>query len=216
MKGVDTHRWVGVAAMWLLAAALSAAPARSGGADDANSPATGTAQQAPEKPAASASEAFPAQPPSVDKRGFFNDVGTWWNQSVANFGATMKAAKDKLEDINKKQNDTAKDVAKDAATATQDALKDAAQATKDAATAVVRLPNTRVLELHDRCALAANGAPDCAAAATSACRQKGFNSGQPIDVRTSQECPATVVLSGRTPGEGECPDETVVLRAICQ
>jgi hypothetical protein len=209
MTRFDDNRFVrAVAVFWLLAATLSVVPPGRAIAEDNATIGAGAAPQAPETPAASA----PAQPAPAEKRGLMNDIRRWWDHSFADFDAKMKAAKDKLDDFNKKQNDAAKD----AGTATQEALKNAAQATKDAATAVVRLPNTRVLELLDRCDVAANGAPDCRAAAINACRKKGFNSGQPIDVRTSQECPAAVALSGRTPVEGECPDETVVLRAVCQ
>lgn len=217
------------AAVWLLAAALSAgtagmafaqsptpagaaiavqpapepplplAPAASG------APAASTAAAgAPGQPAASAS-AFPPQPSPPAKRGLLNDIGRWWTDSFS-------ALNTKIDDFHKKS--------KDAATATQEAVKNAASATasatKDAATAIVRLPATRVYEVHERCVVAANGAPDCQAAATSACRAKGFNSGQPLDIRSSQACPPAVMLSGRTPVEGECPDETVILRTLCQ
>jgi hypothetical protein len=197
----------------LLTAALSVAAAGIAAADDRQpSIPPGAAQPAPGAPAPPAAGTFPAQPPAVDKPGFLHQLGVWWNDGFADFGAKMKNAQDKLDDFSKKQNDATKD----ASTATQDALKNAAQATKDAATAVVKLPISRVLELRDRCNVAGNGAPDCQATATSACRAKGFTTGQPMDVRTSQECPTAVVLSGRTPNEGECRDETVVLRAMCQ
>jgi hypothetical protein len=201
--------------VWLLAASLSIAAAGIAAADD-NQPAAGSAPavgaQAPGAAAAPAGGTFPAQPPAVDKPGFLHQLGVWWNDGFADFGAKVKNAQQKLDDFNKQQSDAAKD----ATTATGDALKNAAQATKDAATAVVKLPISRVLELRDRCNVAANGAPDCQTAATDACRTKGFTTGQPVDVRTSQECPAAVILSGRTPNDSECHDETVVLRAVCQ
>ena len=98
----------------------------------------------------------------------------------------MKDTHDKFEDINKKQSEAAKEnVAK-----TQEAMKNAAQATKDAASAMMRLPNTQMVELHDRCPTAANGAPDCQTTATNACHAKGFATGKPTDVQISQQCPA--------------------------
>jgi hypothetical protein len=155
---------------------------------------------------------LPPQPPPADKRGFLNNFGHWWDDSIADFNAKMKDARQKFDDMNKKQNDAAKD----AAAATQEAMKNAAEATKKAATAVVRLPNTRVIEIRESCAPAANGAPDCEAAATKACRGKGFESGEPVDVRTADKCPASLWLSGQAPSAGQCPVETVVLRAVCQ
>jgi hypothetical protein len=61
-----------------------------------------------------------------------------------------------------------------------------------------------------------SAATDCQTTATNACRTKGFDSGQPLDISTSQECPARVMLSGRPPVEGECKDVTFILRAVCR
>jgi hypothetical protein len=192
-----------------LMAVLSAASLAN--ADDGQSPAgADTVQPAPATPPAPG--AFPAQPPPANKPGFLHQLEVWWNDGVSDLNAKMKSAKDQLDDHNKQQDQAAKD----ASAATEQALKDATQATKDAATAIVKLPVTRVFELHDRCPVAGNGAPDCQTAATSACHNKGFESGQPLDVSTSQECPAKVMLSGRPPVEGECKDVTVMLRAICR
>jgi hypothetical protein len=189
--------------------ALSAAAIGSATADDAQVPAgAAAAQQAPAPPPGS----FPAQPAPVNKPGFLHQLGVWFNDGFADFSAKMKNAKDQLDNYNKQQDKAAKD----ASAATEQALKDAAQATKDAATAVVKLPVTRVFEVHDRCQVAGNGAPDCQTTAAATCRAKGFETGQPLDVSTSQECPARVMLSGRPPEEGECKDVTVILRAVCR
>jgi hypothetical protein len=185
--------------------ALSAATIGAAGADDGQTPA-GAVQQAP------APVTLPAQPPPANKPGFLHQLEVWWNDGFADFNAKMKSAKDRLDDYNKQQNQAAKETS----AATEQALKDAAQATKDAATAVVKLPITRVFEMHDRCQVAGNGAADCQTTATASCRAKGFESGQPLDISTSQECPARVMLSGRPPVEGECKDVTVILRAVCR
>lgn len=211
----------------LFAAALSATAAGIAAAQS-QAPSGGavTAQQAPEQPppagaaapatapaassAPAATALFPSQPPP--KRGLINNLGDWWQNPFAAFSGEVKDARSKFDDFNK----TSSDAAKNAAVATQEAVKNAAAATKDAAAAIVRLPSTRVFEVRERCATAANGAPDCAAAAATACRAKGFASGQPLDIRSSEACPAAVLRSGRTPAEGECPVETVILRTVCQ
>jgi hypothetical protein len=182
---------------WLLAVALSVGAASIAVADDPQSPPGASAAQ----PVPQAG--LPAQPPAANSPGFLHQLGVWWNDGFADFNAKMKNAKDKLDEFNNQA-------------ATQDALKNAAQATKDAATAVVRLPGMRVFELHDRCPPAGNGAPDCEMAAANACHGKGFSSGKPLDVSTSQECPARVVLSGQQPSAVQCHDETVILRVVCQ
>jgi len=161
-------------------------------------------QQAPiAAPAAGA--VLPPQPPPVEKRGFLNDFGKWWKDSIANFNAKMKEQQAKLDESNKKSSDAMKD----AAAATQQAMKNAADA-------MVRLGTSKMVEVHEVCAIAGNGAPDCGSAATNACHAKGFSTGQPLDIRTAEKCTASLWVSGQNPGNGDCPVETVVLRAACQ
>lgn len=193
-----------------LAAALAVAAAGASRADDTQAPAGAAAAPQQSPPPA----ALPGQPPPPNQPGFLHQLGVWWDDSFGDFNAKMRAAKEKMDDYNKKQDAAAQE----ASAATAQALKDAAQATKDAATAVVKLPATRVFELHERCLKAGNGAPDCETTATDVCKAKGFGFtiGKPLDVSTSQECPARVMLSGRPPAEGECQDVTMLLRAVCQ
>lgn len=101
-----------------------------------------------------------------------------------------------------------------AATAT-DAMKGAMEATRNAAAAIVRLPNMRVIDVHETCARAPNGASDCAAAAAKGCRSKGFNGGTPLDSRTAEKCDSKRPQAGQMPAV-QCASETVVIRAVCQ
>jgi hypothetical protein len=43
----------------------------------------------------------------------------------------------------------------------------------------------RFIEIHERCAVAQNGAPDCATAAATACRVKGYGDDHPVNVQSS-------------------------------
>ncbi len=186
------------------AAALSGLLAGAAIADDGQTAAgvtTTTTQQAPGAPAPGG--AFPQQPPAPFKPGFLHQLGEWWNQGIGDFNTKMKNAKDRLDDIGSSQ------PAKDATAATKDALKNAADA-------VVRLPTTRMFELHDKCQPAPNGAPDCPTAAASACRGKGFSGGKPMGVSTSQVCSPAALMSGRLPGPADCHDETFILGVVCQ
>jgi hypothetical protein len=203
----------------LLAAILFFSMVGAAAADDAPAPSSAaTAPQAAPAPPATAqpaqppAPAFPVQPPPANRPGFLHVFGHWWEESVANFSARMKDSQSKMDDFNARANQASKD----AAMASQEAMKKAAAAAKEAATAVVRLPNTRVIEVQEKCQTATNGAPDCRTAADAACRGKGFSTGQPADIRTAQKCPATVWLSGQAPAEGECALESVVTRAVCQ
>jgi hypothetical protein len=134
--------------------------------------------------------------------------------------------------------DAAKEPARSAATATGDAMKNAVEATrgaaatatgaateamkgavevtKNAATAIVRLPNTRVVELHETCVRAPNGGSDCAAAAANGCRAKGFSGGNPVDTRSAEKCDPTPPQQPGQPPTMHCASETVVIRAVCQ
>jgi hypothetical protein len=126
-------------------------------------------------------------PPAANKPGFLHELWQWWDNSISGLGAQM-----------------------------QDAMKSTAEATKGAASTLLRLPNTRLIEIRERCAPAPNGAPDCQTAAANACRGKGFNTGQPLDVVSAEKCPPAALLSTQKPGELDCPIETVVSRAVCQ
>ena len=205
-----------VARMWLLAAMLSAAAAGTAIAGDNQAPADATAagkavQQAPEKPALPAPAAppappapglsFPAQPPAVNKPGFLHEFGRWWDN-----------ARGKFEDFKKKSNGAAKD----AAAATQDAMKNAAEATKDAATAIVRLPNTRVLRSASAARRRRMARPTVKPRRrTPAVLRVSIPDSHLAFVRR-RTVRRAVLLSGRTPAEGKCPVETVVLLAACQ
>jgi hypothetical protein len=160
------------------------------------------APAAPVQPAPQSGSLFPTQPPpAAEKPGFIYAFGRWWGNTHG-----------KADDLNKQQPGGA---ANSPAAAAQDVLKNAAEATKKAATAIVRLPAARFIEVHQPCAVAPNGAPDCRSAAANVCRSKGFTDGHPVNVQSSQDCPPAVWMSGREPTPGECPEETVVLMAAC-
>jgi hypothetical protein len=105
---------------------------------------------------------------------------------------------------------------KGAATTATDAMKNAVEATKNAADAIARLPGTRVVDVHETCAKAANGASDCAAAAANGCRGKGYSGGSPLDVRSAEKCGPKPPQGGNHSAPVACANETVVMRAVCQ
>jgi len=183
--------------------ASSAAPATSAGPQQV---APQNAPQLTVQPEPSPSSAAAPQAPA-EKRGFFDDLSRWWHDSVADFNAKLKEQQTKIDDFNKKS----AEAAKDAATATQQAMKNAADA-------MVKSATSKVIEIHAPCAVAGNGAADCASAAADACKSKGFSDGQPLDVRTAEKCNASLWLQGQgqRSAAAECPVETVVLRAACQ
>ena len=211
MRGHVRGAWLAVSLLACGSAALaqsgelpssapSAAPATSAGPQQAAPQLTLPPQPSP--PSAAAAQA------PAEKRGFFDDLSSWWHDSVADFNAKLKEQQSKIDDFNKRS----AEAAKDAATATQQAMKNAADA-------VVKSATSKVIEIHEPCAIAGNGAADCASAAINACKSKGFSDGQPLDVRTAEKCNASLWLQGQGQqrlAAAECPVETVVLRAACQ
>ena len=97
---------------------------------------------------------------------------------------------------------------------------------KGAIDAVTRLPATvglpqvglpsSMVTGRERCAAAANGAPDCVAATEALCRSKGFAAGNSLDIQSAQRCKAHVWLSGRTSEPSDCTTESFVTRAVCR
>jgi hypothetical protein len=95
-------------------------------------------------------------------------------------------------------------------------LKSPKQTIDDAADALSRLAKSPGVKGRVACPVAANGAPDCKAAADKLCQSKGFKEGSSLDVDTTRNCSAKALLSGRKPDESECRTETYVTRAVCQ
>jgi hypothetical protein len=177
----------------------------------------------PQAPVAAPPAAEPpaAQPPAElpdagYQPGFIDAFGRFIGESAAKLNSQLnsqiKSTNETLGNLGSQTTDAAKDVAKDAV----GTAKDAAGAAKDAAGAIIGLPNARIVTGRERCAAAANGAPDCRAAADAACRSKGFAFGKSLDTQSAQKCPARVWLSGRPPADGDCQTETFVTRAVCQ
>lgn len=132
--------------------------------------------------------------------GFFESIGRWFETQGDKFKSSFKDAGKTVENFGN-----------EAAVAAKSTMEGA----KDAAGAVARLPTARVVDGHEKCQNAPNGAPDCVAAATIMCKAKGFEAGKSADMTTAEVCPPQVYLTGRNSGPG-CKTETFVSRALCQ
>ena len=138
--------------------------------------------------------------PAPEGRGLFGNITHWFDEQLSWVGSGFKSARSGVENIGREAGVAAKSTVDTA---------------KDAAGAVGRLPSTRVVTGHEKCAIAPNGAPDCVVAANAMCKSKGFASGNSVDMTTAEICPAKVYLAGRNSGP-ECHSETFVSRALCQ
>ncbi len=174
------------------------------------------AQQTPSMQPTPPARTAPQQEPAPAEPGMLESIGRWFQDSFNRLKSDVRDARGTLKDLGGRASSTAKeaaDVAKGAAKGAAEAAKGAA---KDAADTVARLPHARVVDGRERCTIAANGAPDCRAAAEAVCRSKGFGSGTSLDIQSAQKCPARIWFSGRSPESGECPVESFVTRAMCQ
>jgi hypothetical protein len=160
----------------------------------------------PPKSSSEASVAAPpppgAPPPAAENPGLVGVFNNWMQQGVT----TMSTGIDAMVGAAKGAADAASTVAKGAA----DAAKGAADVAVDG---VTKWPG--IASGHERCALAANGAPDCQAAAEALCRARGFSSGASVDYVTSENCPPAYRNSSHRP-EGVCTQEHMVTRALCK
>jgi hypothetical protein len=95
-------------------------------------------------------------------------------------------------------------------------LKSPKETIDDAADAISRLTKSPGVKGRVACPVAANGAPDCKAAADRLCQSNGFKEGKSLDVDTTRNCSAKALLSGRKPDESECRTDNYVTRALCQ
>jgi len=166
--------------------------------------------------------------------GVLKSIGDWFQgaldrfrSGVARAGGTIDRVRDQAGGAAKEAAgaakgaaDAAKDVAKGAADAAKGVAKQAtavaAGAAEQAADTMKRLPTLRMVEGHELCEIAPNGAPDCRVAAATICKRHGFASGSSVDIQSAQKCSARVWLSGRTPDPGECETQSFVNRAVCQ
>lgn len=175
----------------------------------------------------------PAQPPAAPPRrdGFFDTIGRWWEKSTRDFKASvdennakwkrsveesnakLKAGVDESNAKWRELGRKTEQATKEAAAAQKEATEEFLKAQKEAAEAFKNLPNLRMVEGRQVCATAANGSPDCQAAAETICKGKGFGTGKSADITTSRKCSARALLQR---DESECRTETVVIKAACQ
>jgi hypothetical protein len=151
--------------------------------------------QAEPSPTPQPSEPAPSPEP-VPRRenpGLLNEIGKLL-ENPSSMLPTLKSPKEAIDDLNAR----AKDM------------------TKDAADSLSRLTKSPGVKGRVVCPVAANGAPDCKAAADKLCQSKGFKEGKSLDIDTTRNCSAKSLLSGRKPDESECRTENFVTRALCQ
>ena len=182
-------------------------------------------QQAPSGSPPSEQVEQPETPRKPD--GFFDAFDRWsrdfkakvdeananWRASVEEANAKMKATNDETNAKLKQSVEENNAKWRELSERNEKAAKEAAAAQKEAADAFKNLANTRLIEGRQVCEPAANGSPDCQAAAETICKGKGFAIGKSADITTTRKCSARALLQR---DESQCRTETVVIRAACQ
>jgi len=145
----------------------------------------------PEPPPAATAPA-PQPGPAVP----FGTIGRFIDESLQGLGQGLRGAQEQMNDLTGR----------------------AGNAAKDAAGSIDRLRRQSVVAGHERCAPAANGAPDCVAATTAMCRANGYETGSSIDMQTEQKCPTATPAGPASPpvDESRCWLESYVIRALCR
>jgi hypothetical protein len=96
------------------------------------------------------------------------------------------------------------------------ALKSPRETIDDAADALSRWTKSPGVKGRAACPVAANGAPDCKAAADRLCQTKEFKEGKSLTTDSAEACSAKVLIPGRARKPDDCRTDNYVTRALCQ
>jgi hypothetical protein len=149
-------------------------------------------QAAPDRAAPQPGEPVPSPSPPVleENPGLLNEMGKLFEKSLSIL-PTLKSPSETIDDLNAR--------AKDAGDTLSRLAKPASMVTG-----------------RIGCPVAANGAPDCKAAADKLCQTKGFKEGKSLNTDSAEKCAAKVYLPGYKREPGDCRTENYVTRALCQ
>ena len=149
-------------------------------------------------PATSRDDEPPASAPVPDNSGLIHDIGKLFEKSLTIL-PPLKSPGEAMDDMNARARETAKETIKDAG---------------DALSRLVK-PSSMVSG-RTICPAAANGTPDCKAAADRLCQSKGYTQGKSLNADTAETCSAKVFIPGRQRKPGDCRTDNYVTTALCQ
>jgi hypothetical protein len=152
------------------------------------------------EPEAAKPSAAPDAPMPAQRPGLFDAMRSWFESATPKTAPNLQSAQDALNDLG---------------TRARDASDAAIRATQESAARLSTIPVGGSVTGNELCAVAANGAPDCEAAAIRLCQSKGLKGGKSADFVSAEKCSAQALLSGRKDA-GSCKTETFVTRAVCQ
>jgi hypothetical protein len=132
----------------------------------------------------------PAAAPGQDNSGLFRDIGKLFEKSLSVL-PPLKSPGEAMDDLNARARDAS------------DALSRLAK------------PSSMVTG-RTICPAAANGTPDCKAAADRLCQSKGYKEGKSLSADAAETCAAKVYIPGRQRKPGDCRTDNYVTTALCQ
>jgi len=160
----------------------------------ASSPSLGLQEQG-QPPAAPLGEPAPqASPQPSDSPGLIHEMGKLFDKSLSVL-PSLESTGETLDDLNAR--------AKNAVKGAGDTLSRVAK------------PGSMVSG-RVNCPGAANGTPDCKAAADWLCKTKGYKEGNSLNTDSAEKCSAKVMIPGRQRQAGDCHTENYVTSALCQ
>lgn len=153
---------------------------------------TAWSQQAqPQLQVAPSQQPAPPAPPAppASNPGLIEEIGKLLKDSASGLGSTLPSPGQALDGLNSSARDAT------------DSLK-----------RIAPLSGQSMASGRTLCPAAANGAPDCKLGADQLCKEKGYASGNSVDIESAQKCSAKAYFSGK----GACRTENFVTRAVCQ
>jgi hypothetical protein len=208
-------RWIAIAGLLLASPVLThSAFAQSPPAAPVQIAPVAPVQSEPIPEATVPAEQSAAPPTAEAKSGLFEALGRWIDRNNDGVRDQLRGAQQQIDAFGDNTAETTRRLGDSAAGLGQGAVditKGAVEVTKGAVDSVAKIPSTRVMRGHERCALAPNGAPDCVSAADALCRKNGFSSGKSLDFTSAEECPRLAAS-----GQIECITVTFISRAMCQ
>jgi hypothetical protein len=150
------------------------------------------------QPATSRDEEPPASAPGPDNSGLIHDIGKLFEKSLSVL-PPLKSPSEAIDDLNARAKETVEETAKEAG----DALSRLAK------------PSSMVTG-RTICPAAANGTPDCKAAADKLCQSKGYKEGKSLGADSAETCSAKAYIPGRHRKPGDCRTDNYVTTALCQ
>lgn len=146
-------------------------------------------QVAPAQEAAPAGPPSSPEPPPRGDSGLVGEIGRLLKDSASGLSSTLPSPREAFDNLNA-----------------------GARGASDGLKRIAPLPSQAMVGGRALCPLAANGAPDCKAAAEQLCRENGYRDGSGVDIESTRKCSAKAYFSGHA----ACRTENFVTRAICQ